>query len=276
MAIVWYILPVIITIGLVIWMILFFKPPSLKSFTCSTDKQCNHGKCQNNKCICDIDYTGIDCSILNKNINPESPSENCALHPRKCVSNEDCRSCGTNLLFECQELSESENPRTNMKGKFCLPSKPKIGCDSSTGGMWRWYGWKDVEAMAWQCDCLFPNYYTHDDSGNCTSKNPELCRFGEWTYPRDGSNPLLYGGCKCENVSCKTDDECIEGCDSKTKTCKDQKTGWNRIAGIPTCTRDPCQPHGKWKSVGKAPYTTGVCDCDTGYVYNGYSCVKDV
>lgn len=305
----WYvatIVPVLLTTGIVLLVVFLTKSaqPSPAVRECTTDSDCqNQGACTDKKCVCTSQWKGDRCQLYNS---PPSISNTgnsqCGVTPKSCTSDDECFTCGTSTPFQCKDLTANENS-AGLKGKYCLPEFPVDNCialppdkdySKQIPGHYVWEGWQDVETEKWTCACEFPDYYppatgTQDD-GAC-KRSPELCQYGNWTYPCKpdltntcvdlsdeekvemlGSSPLQNGRCDCTNVSCQLDTDCLGSC--KNGKCVGQRTGLDPITGLPTCVLDTCYPNGTWVGQLVPPYAFGHCVCNPDAVSTDYGCVK--
>lgn len=283
------IISIVIILLLIIFIIYLFRKKFNKdnnNFKCQSNQDCNNGSCVDGKCKCDPNFKGDKCDVYDINNNN---SNNCSLVPQKCNTDSDCLSCDSKEDYICEDSSQIKNPY-NLTGKYCIPQKPKSGCNIQNGGVWVWSGWQNIEGMGWECQCQYPDAF-----GGPSCDESYMCLGGKFTPSKDG-NP--YNGiCECKNINCQKDSDCLFG-PCKSGICVGQKSGLSSsikqkclkdkdciygecINGIcpdsppvgygvnPQCVPDACYPSGQWTAKNNID---GSCSCQKGYISNGYLC----
>jgi hypothetical protein len=244
-------------------------------------------------CSCPPGFTGADCS--NPPQADAGTTQSCIRVPRPCDTDTDCVVCafvpggGGGTEYVCTELQAAQTG-TGVAGKHCTPAQPVNTCRAVPDGVpaseqipgeYFWQGWKDVEAMAWTCNCPFPEYYPEDATDGGCKRSENLCRGGTWAYPtRDGNtgaSPLTYGACDCNNTKCATSADCVTGAACGATGMCIQRVAMDS-SGVPTCSPDTCAPGGKWVAAAAMSGTAlagayGACQCNDGFESMGTACV---
>lgn len=111
----------------------------------------------------------------------------CSERAVQCVTDGDCDRCQDGNVFEirCQD---------HMGRRYCLPKKPDQPCNMDHGGQWMWTGWADSKNRDWECLCAYPEI-----AGNkgCTEINPNVCRGGTFTFPKNSKRGPRPEDCEC-------------------------------------------------------------------------------
>ena len=278
-------------------------------FSCITSGCAGAAACMpDGTCSCPAGYTGADCSNPPSTAvnNPAAADHACSRAPRACTGDSDCAACASAAGSEyvCTDVKAAQTG-TGVAGKYCAPAKPVDACkavpagvpaDTQIPGEYFWQGWRDVEAMAWTCNCPFPEYYPADATDGGCKHSENLCRGGTWAYPCTergpdgnscittdlslvGASPLTYGACDCSHTACASAADCVPGAECSANVCT-QRAAMD-ASGVPTCIPDTCAP-GKWVAGPHAMSGTalagvyGACECPPPFESTGTTCIKKV
>ena len=272
-------------------------------FSCITSGCAGAAAClPNGTCSCPTGFTGADCSNPPPTVaeNPASTTSNaCDRVPHVCTSDSDCAACASGTEYVCTDV-KAVDTATGVTGKHCTPAKPLNTCkavppgtsaNNQIPGEYFWQGWRDVEAMAWKCNCPFPEYYPEDQVDGGCKHSENLCAGGTWVYPctergtdgnscikQDlrtvGASPLTYGACDCRRT-CTTAADCVSGAACDAGKCT-QRVAMD-ASGVPTCIPDTCAP-GKWVAAAGVMSDTalagvyGACVCPPPFESTGTTC----
>lgn len=288
-------------------------PNSATQQCASNTECLNGGACNpsTGQCVCPPRWTGNKCQTLV--LAPALSAKNCGATPKICTEDSDCAGCSRTEPYSCQQVSASQNPAglegnfclpakpvDNCALDVCkdiADAAQRAECYSMrVPGTYFWHGWTGSNTQQWACACEYPEYYPAEiggpDAGAC-KRSAEVCKHGKWIYPCKtrpeapgvclpitseeeaellGSLPLMGGKCECQNVPCSQNEDCASNV-CAGGVCQYQRTALDPISGLPTCVHDTCSPGGRWVGQETPPYAYGRCECSTGTVDTGHSCV---
>jgi hypothetical protein len=225
---------------------------------CGTaDNKCSQYASGGASCTKDTDCpTGVACDTAEGQCTPNDTvisqlcGQACVPDPfssgtgKTCLSNSDCNP-GVECIGNKCNISKQKycaNVCNSGAGNICSSSE-----DCSPG----------IECVRGKCrECGdFPCY-----NGVCLTNTRQLV----------GSNPLIFGNCKCYGRPCSSDAECVGLC--QDGICVGERTALD-INGLPVCVVDECGIGGKFVPYDIPPYAYGTCQCAPGYEFNGLTCV---
>lgn len=132
-------------------------------------------------------------------------NKNCSTSKVSCNNDLDCQelcaeaSAGEDMV--CRTIpryTKHQQDQYGPTGKFCVPAKAKMECNTKYGGVPVFTGWGDPERMEFDCLCSYPEYASSqhfDDQGNPISMgcqlNPGVCENGtmNWDLTKNPINP---------------------------------------------------------------------------------------
>ena len=121
----------------------------------------------------------------------------CQQEKVSCNTDADCSKCVDNEEMKCVEIKRSseQEKKYGKSGKYCLPAKPKTGCNEKNGGIWTWTGWSSDNRMEWDCLCTYPQIA---GGAGCQELNANVCSGGTWNYDaRTATSAPTVKNCTC-------------------------------------------------------------------------------